>query len=114
MFVSKYLMKSHLQMQMLSFTAARSFSKPTGDIKKLKDKGKGDEERFFQEQEREVLKRLLKKLEAEEANKTQKKEESSSSDDEKNQEGLQDILKKHNIKEDSKLAKDLKEWQKGD
>ena len=97
-------------------TSRASFVAFKGD--RLKHKGKGEEEVYFSEQERNVLKKLLSKMEAE--NKAEKEKAESSSDDEahtkhksKGDDKLEEIFQAHGVKDNAHLMDELKKWKDG-
>ena len=91
---------------------------------RFKDKGKGDEQVYFSNEERRVLQKLMKKLDSE-AQEAREHAESSSDEEhfvptsEKRKEeatnqmdqGLRRIFEAHGIKEDSGLMDELNKWK---
>ena len=95
--------------------------------KQFKVKGKGEEDIYFSQQERNVLRKLLVKMEKEAADTRAHAESSSDSDGEhfvptsekKKKEAakahdpsLKEIFQTHGISEDPELMKQLKNWKK--
>ena len=93
-------------------TSRASFVVFKGD--RLKQKGKAEEEVYFSEQERNVLKKLLHKMEAE--TKKERIANESSSDDEVHKKSedkkLEEIFQSHGVK-DSTMMDELKKWKAG-
>mmetsp|Transcript_24651 Transcript_24651/g.21880 ORF Transcript_24651/g.21880 Transcript_24651/m.21880 type:complete len:125 (+) Transcript_24651:187-561(+) len=121
MFLSKFMLKQ--QAAATIYQAQRAtFVMFKGD--KFSEKGKGEEEVYFSQQERNVLKKLLSKMDSD-TQKARDHFESSSSDEEtfvptnekkKAEAKAQDtklhgIFETHGIKDDSKLMKALKDWK---
>ena len=122
MFLSKFMLKHQMPATLYSAQRA-SFVIFKGE--KFKEKGKGEEEVYFSQQERNVLKKLLKKME----NETQAARdhaESSSSDEEhfvptsekrkkaeakSHPQSLKGIFESHGVKDDPELMEALKHWK---
>ena len=89
---------------------------------KLKSKGKGEEEVYFSQQERNVLKKLLAKMEHEAKAERKKTEYSSDSDDDSPAEKrrhkrteaddkLEEIFESHGVKDREELMEALLDWK---
>ena len=107
-------------------TPRASFVMFKGD--KFVDRGKGEEQVYFSQQERNVLKKLLLKMENETKVQRQHLEYSNTSSDgeyfvptsekrkreakAKHNAGLQGIFRSHGIKGDKKLMEALENWKR--
>ena len=125
MFLSKHLVKSKMTSALIS-PAKMSFVAFKGD--RFKDKGRGEEEVYFSEQERALLKKLVQKLETE-AQAMKDKIEESTTDEEiltkapegikesdltktkEQRDALKQIFEKHGIKDDHSLYDELSSWK---
>lgn len=126
MFLSKFVFQRRALAASLLHPSKMGYVVFHGD--KFKDKGKGEEEVYFSQQERNVLKKLMKKLETD-ARQVKEKALASSSDSEgyydrskdaqnaaalkaeEQMERLLDIFHTHGVKEDKQLIDDLKHWK---
>eukprot|EP00345_Euplotes_harpa_P013780 CAMPEP_0168334580 /NCGR_PEP_ID=MMETSP0213-20121227/10362_1 /TAXON_ID=151035 /ORGANISM="Euplotes harpa, Strain FSP1.4" /LENGTH=103 /DNA_ID=CAMNT_0008339271 /DNA_START=122 /DNA_END=430 /DNA_ORIENTATION=+ len=95
------------------------FAKNDPNLGALKEKGRGEENVYFSEQERNLIKNLLKKMETQNVSRKQNLKHEDTTDDDiphighkehKHVETLKQIFERHGIKDDSTLIKDLNEW----
>jgi hypothetical protein len=128
MFLSKQLLKQKLATSMLQ-ASKMTFVSFKGDS--FKDRGKADEKVYFSQQERDVMKKLMRKLdnEAKEAkegllgtssdegalrkakNAAQDKAQAAKEAAQEHTKKLKDIFTSHGVKDDEGLMDALKRWK---
>lgn len=89
--------------------SVRPFSVPFTQIDDMKNKGKGDEETYFTRKDRELLKKMLEKVEEHTLAPEELKEA-----EERHRATLLKISRSHNLRLTESVVEDLLKWRRGE